>query len=213
MLMIALLSTVKSFTDLVGLAIAFPVAMKKAHARVSSTYTPPVKEELWDIVQLGENDEEDLSMLPDSVVVVEVPEENHDAPLDIDDADEAFDQFMNDAAFAFVEMGVTGDESILNGRDAPDDHQAAPFDFIRDAATLSKSHHGDDDAGALLSELDLDFIHDLARDDDDSLVAITTDYRGDDDSSTIFAPEAAEDLEAVEEAVMSGEGVDLVVKE
>ncbi|CUG87427.1 membrane-associated protein, putative [Bodo saltans] len=125
MLMIALLSTVKSLVDLVGLAVAFPVAMKKAHSRIrsmqkkspSSLLAPPLlrDEKVCD---------EGLVPLPDSV----------SEALSRDNRDDD-EQFMIDAAFTVVEV-ISPDEdaSILNCRDAPEDPKGKPFDFIRDAA-------------------------------------------------------------------------------
>jgi hypothetical protein len=48
MMMIALLSTVKSLADFIALSVAFPVAMKKAYSRVASLHTcdvPPAVQE------------------------------------------------------------------------------------------------------------------------------------------------------------------------
>ncbi|CUG87428.1 membrane-associated protein, putative [Bodo saltans] len=139
MLMIALLSTVKSFADLVGLAIAFPVAMKKAHARVIA-----LQKDLSP--HLAKEEESDKAVLAEIV-----------SESSLDNSD---DQFFNDAAFTIVEVNPTEDASILNARDAPD-NLAAPFDFIRDAASMKGVRPG----GTEDKESNIDFV-DLVFTDD-----------------------------------------------
>ncbi|CUF88879.1 membrane-associated protein, putative, partial [Bodo saltans] len=145
MLMIALLSTVKSFTDLVGLAIAFPVAMKKAHARVSALQKDLKPPQVNDLPAKEEESEKAVLALQDSV-----------SEVSLDNSD---DQFINEAAFTIVEVDPTEDASILNARDAPDDRQTAPFDFIRDA-TSTKGVPGGTEDEAIIDFVDLVFKND-----------------------------------------------------
>jgi hypothetical protein len=131
MLLIALLSTLKSLTDLVALCIAFPVAMRKAYARVASL---PSHDVVKDVPP-------DVTSPPDGA--------SDDAATDVSLAKEVDDGSISEDPLE-DDVGVEADPSIINGADA---HVSAPVDYIRAAELKTLG-----DGGCLDFDEELDFI-------------------------------------------------------
>jgi hypothetical protein len=137
MLMIAVLSTLKSLVDFIALCIAFPIAMRKAYSQVTSLPPPAA-------LKHEEQEEQEQAMEAEELEDVEheAYEEPQIAPDSLvaepcSDVDIEGDGETEDAMFIAALLDGGGETSLINEMSAPEECLGAPFDFLRDVQVTS----------------------------------------------------------------------------